>query len=137
MQSSTMVFAVVTSIAAGCACAQTGALNYTDTVPYTDIAVPARSTACAPSYWKGQLTRDEVIAATQQARMEGSIATGDAVGYPYLMKTSSPGAVAGAQPSPGPADAGFPLGRGVLNLAAGNTDGGAVRWFEFHLTALP
>ena len=100
MQSSNLVFAVVTSIAAGCACAQTGALNYTDTVPYTDLAVPARSAAGAPSYWKSQLTRDEVIAATQQARIEGSIATGDAIGYPYLMKASSTGAVAGAQQSP-------------------------------------
>ena len=34
MQSSTMVFAVVTSIAAGCACAQSAALNFTHTVPH-------------------------------------------------------------------------------------------------------
>lgn len=108
MKSSTMVCAVVTSIAAGCACAQTAALNYTDTVPYTDIAAPARSAAGAPSYWKGQLTRADVIAATQQARIEGSIATGDAIGYPYLMKASSPGAVAGAPQSPSQALGGPP-----------------------------
>ena len=114
MKSSTMVLAVVTSVAAGCACAQSDVLSYTDTVPYTDLAVPARSAAGAPSHWKGQLTRDQVIAATHQARIEGSIATGDAIGYPYLMKTSSPGAPALAQQSTGQS-LGGPPGDGLTS----------------------
>ena len=97
MKTLTML-AALTAIAAGGAYAQTAPLAYTDAAPYTDIAVPVRTGAGAPGYWKGQLTRADVEAAMQQARIEGTIATGDAIGYPFPMKVST--AQASAQPSP-------------------------------------
>ena len=82
------MLAALTAIAAGGACAQAAPLAYTDAAPYTDLAVTAVSGTGAPSYWKGQLSRADVQAALQQARMEGTIARGEAIGYPYDMKTA-------------------------------------------------
>ena len=89
MKSLNALLAALTAIAAGGACAQTATLAYTDAAPYTDTVVPVASSTGAPSYWKGQLSRAEVQAAMQQARTDGTTATGDAIGYPYAMKTSS------------------------------------------------
>lgn len=94
-------FAALSVLAAAGAWAQATPLSYTDVAPYTDVA--STGTAGAPWYWKGQLTRAEVQAVMQQARMEGSIASGDAIGYPYLTKTSS--SLAQAAPAPSSAQA--------------------------------
>ena len=99
MKSLNALLAALTAIAAGGACAQAAPLAYTDAAPYTDIAVPVVSSTGAPSYWKGQLTRAEVQAAMQQARIDGTIATGDAIGYPFATKAST--AQASAQPASG------------------------------------
>lgn len=92
------MFAALTAAAAGCACAQ-ATLSYTDAAPYTDIAVPTRTSGGAP-LWKGQLTRSEVQAAMRQARTEGTIATGEAMDYPYAAKTPASSALATAGQAP-------------------------------------
>lgn len=92
------MFAALTAAAAGCACAQ-ATLSYTDAAPYTDIAVPARTSAGTP-LWKGQLTRSEVQAAMRQARTEGTIAMGEAIDYPYPAKASASSALAAAGQAP-------------------------------------
>lgn len=94
------MFAALTAAAAGCACAQ-ATLSYTDAAPYTDIAVPARTSAAgAPIFWQGQLTRSDVQAAMRQARTEGTIATGEAMDYPYPAKASAASALAAARQAP-------------------------------------
>jgi hypothetical protein len=89
-------FALVISAAAGAAFAQVDA--YTDVAPYTDRVPAARSSAGAPSYWKGQLSRADVIAATRDAQREGMIAVGDALDYPFLMKVAPNMQLAQPQP---------------------------------------
>lgn len=90
-------FALVISAAAGAAFAQVDA--YTDVAPYTDRVPAARSSAGSPSYWKGQLSRAEVMAATREAQREGMIAAGDALDYPLLMKAAPNVQLAQTQPA--------------------------------------
>lgn len=78
------IFAVTIAAAASAALAQVG--SYTDVAPYTDIVPTARASGGAPGQWMGQLSRADVKSATRQAQREGTIAVGDAVGYPYPMK---------------------------------------------------
>lgn len=77
------VFALVSilSLASATALAQE-TLSHSDLAPYTDI-VMVRTSAGAPSYWKGSLSRADVLAAMQAARASHTIAEGDALGYPY------------------------------------------------------
>ena len=63
--------------------ATTGVLRYTDVAPYSDIK-PQRSASGTPQYWKGSLSRSEVIGALQAARSE-TLAVGDAIDYPLAV----------------------------------------------------
>lgn len=61
--------------------AYTGEVRYTDAAPYSDL-VPQRSAAGTPQFWKGNLSRSDVIGALQAARAGSMLAVGDAVDYP-------------------------------------------------------
>lgn len=83
--------------------ASTPKLAYTDLAPYTDVGSPAvRGSAAAQRIWKGNLSRADVIAAMREARANGTIAVGDAVGYPYPLKAAP--ATAEAAPAAAPPD---------------------------------
>lgn len=86
MNRSISIVAVAMAAAASAAFAQGAA--HTDVAPYTDIAPTALSSGGAPSFWKGQLTRADVMSATREAQREGTIAVGDALDYPLLMKVT-------------------------------------------------
>lgn len=84
------------------------ALTYTDVAPYTDVG----SAREAPRHWKGDLSRTEVIAALREARAGGTVAMGEAIGYPYLMKYAAgtpSAAMLGGPASEGPAPAGVTI----------------------------
>lgn len=91
---------VLAALAATSAWAQTTPLSHSDVAPYTDIAVSARGSAAAPAHWKGQLSRADVVAVLRQARSDGTIAVGDALGYPTLMKATPLAAQAIAPTAP-------------------------------------
>ena len=63
--------------------ASSGVLRYTDVAPYSDVK-PQRSAAGTPQYWKGNLSRSDVIGALQAARSE-TRGVGDAVDYPLTV----------------------------------------------------
>jgi hypothetical protein len=77
------------AMAIGAACAgvsaQSATASYTDVAPYTDIGTTGVGGG-APSQWKGQLSRAEVLDSLRQARSEGTTPVGDAIDYPDLMK---------------------------------------------------
>jgi hypothetical protein len=59
----------------------TGEVRYTDAAPYSDL-VPQRSASGTPQFWKGQLSRSDVLAALQAARADMVLASGEAIDYP-------------------------------------------------------
>lgn len=109
MHSPISVFALTVAAAAGAAFAQANAPTYTDVAPYTDIVPSARSSAGAPSYWKGQLSRAEVIDALRQAQRDGMVTVGDAVDYPVLIKVPTIAQSEQSQPSDAQVMGGPPL----------------------------
>jgi hypothetical protein len=68
----------------------TALISYTDAAPYSDLGPsgPHGTVAAAKSYWKGHLSRAEVIAALHEARINGTIPVGEAIGYPYPFKSA-------------------------------------------------
>jgi hypothetical protein len=87
--------------------AATTSFAHTDLAPYTDIGPSGSGGAGAASHqWKGDLSRADVLAALRAARAEGTIPVGEAIGYPYPMKSS----VTTAEAMPRMADDGRILG---------------------------
>jgi hypothetical protein len=64
-------------------------LAHTDVAPYTDIVL-AVAPDQAPRLWKASLSREEVQAALRDARREGTVAAGEAINYPVVMKPAPP-----------------------------------------------
>ena len=97
------ILALTVATAAGAAFAQANAPTCSTVAPYTDIAG-------APSQWKGELSRAEVMDALRQAQRDGMIAVGDAVDYPSLLKVTPLAQSAQAQPAPSQVMGGPPSG---------------------------
>jgi hypothetical protein len=69
--------------------AASASFAHTDLAPYTDIGLSdGRGGAPASNQWKGDLSRADVLAALRAARAEGTIPVGEAIDYPYPMKSS-------------------------------------------------
>jgi hypothetical protein len=61
--------------------AYTGEVRYTDAAPYSDL-VPQRSATGSPQFWKGNMSRSDVVGALQAARASNLLAVGEAIDYP-------------------------------------------------------
>ena len=92
---STLSLIAMATMSVVCAGVSAQSPSYTDVAPYTDLG--GRVPIGEMREWKGQLSRAEVTDALLQARSAGTIAVGDAVGYPQVMKVSPP-TVQTAQP---------------------------------------
>jgi len=69
--------------------------SYTDVAPSTAVAPhDTRVIGGAPAHWSGRLSRADVIAEMHEARRNGMLPAGEAIGYPYPYKSALPVAAA-------------------------------------------